>query len=423
VSQSHLIPRITFDGPALEFDFPAMRIGTAEYDEGPTGATVFWFPRGIKATVDVRGGAPGTLNTDGLRLSYESHFVHAICFAGGSSYGLSAATGAANQIKEQTERSSEWQNIAVVAGAIIFDLGGRRFNTITPDDALGRAAMLAAQPNRFWLGPRGAGRFAMQGAWFGNRQHSGQGAAFRESGPTKVGVFTVVNAGGTVVDRNGDVVRCSNDPAQMCLPVADYLKQVLEARTRPVTDPRTNTTNTLVVTNQRMDFWSLQRLAVQVHASMGRAIQPFHTSHDGDVLFAATTDEITNPAMAGVDLAVFASEVAWDAVLASVPPLPTFRRDRVSLSTEQLGRYPGRYDFGHDTYLVISRDNNRLFAEATGRQEVYGFPLNERIELVPTSEAAFYARNARLDVLRFADNGGTLELNPEPWVLQARRVS
>src|SRR5215216_1353053 len=65
------VPRTTFEGKTLEFDFPGMLIGTAEYDEGPTGVTAFIFPNRVKGAVDVRGGAPGTVNTDALRLGYE----------------------------------------------------------------------------------------------------------------------------------------------------------------------------------------------------------------------------------------------------------------------------------------------------------------------------------------------------------------
>ena len=56
--------------PTLQVDFPALRIGVTEYEEGPTGATVFYFPDGVMAAVDVRGGAPGTILTDSLRRSY-----------------------------------------------------------------------------------------------------------------------------------------------------------------------------------------------------------------------------------------------------------------------------------------------------------------------------------------------------------------
>src|SRR5205085_4980012 len=133
---------------------------------------------GAKAAVDVRGGAPGTINTDALRLAYETPFVDAVTFAGGSSYGLSVATGVAQAIKEHQESPNELASIATVAGAIIFDVGSRRYSSVVPDEALGRAAFAAAQSGRFLLGAHGAGRFAMNRGDFGDtaRGNSGQAA-------------------------------------------------------------------------------------------------------------------------------------------------------------------------------------------------------------------------------------------------------
>jgi hypothetical protein len=81
-----LVPVTAFDGPALELDFPALRIGVAEYGEGPTGCTVFYFPEGVSTAVDMRGGAIGASET-----FYGRH--HAICFAGGSAFGLEVVSG------------------------------------------------------------------------------------------------------------------------------------------------------------------------------------------------------------------------------------------------------------------------------------------------------------------------------------------
>ena len=78
-------------------------------------------------------------------------------------------------------------------------------------------------------------------------------------------------------------------------------------------------TISLLVTNQELAFSDLERLAIQVHTSMARAIQPFATTNDGDVLYAATTGEVENPELSVTDLGVIAAEVAWDSILSSVP--------------------------------------------------------------------------------------------------------
>ena len=90
--QTAPVPRTRFDGPALTFEFPGLRIGVAEYEEGPTGTTVFHFPDRVMAVVDVRGGAPGTLFTDALRLGNAERRFDGIVFAGGSAYGLAAVS-------------------------------------------------------------------------------------------------------------------------------------------------------------------------------------------------------------------------------------------------------------------------------------------------------------------------------------------
>src|SRR5688572_20090559 len=368
-----LSPRTVLSpGPALAFDFPGLEIGVAEYDEGPTGATVFYFPKGVTAAVDVRGGSPATINTDALRLAYPSAFVDAITFAGGSSYGLAAATGVADAIKEERSGSGDWGNIATVAGAIIFDLGGRRFNVVTPDYDLGRAAFRARRPNRFPLANHGAGRFTTQGGYFADslRQHSGQGAAFRQIGPTKVAVFIIVNSLGTIVGRDGRIVRCGRMTATGCGTIADRMTGKLRdiangpAGKTTASAPTDNTTLTLVVTNEKLPYWALQRLAVQVHTSLARGIQPFSTENDGDVLFAVTTGEVDNAGLSAVDLGLVASEVAWDAVLSSIPPLPAGNPVSASQSTARLDALAGTYSLSPVARVSIRRDSNRLTIEA-----------------------------------------------------------
>ncbi len=432
-----LRPVISFDGPVLELDFPALHIGVAEYDEGPTGATVFYFPDGVIGAVDVRGGGPGTVLTDLLRLGYETPFVSAISFAGGSAYGLAAAAGVAAEIKSRRVDPTAWDSIAVVPGAIIFDLGGRRFNAITPDEALGRAALRTARPGVFPLGARGAGRFAMQGSFFGPRRYSGQGGAFRQVGPTKIAVFTVVNARGTVVDRDGRVVRCSIDPeVTECGSITTALERAFERMETPTGDESvppgggvtSNTTITLVVTNQRIGHWALQRLATHVHSSMARAIQPFHTENDGDALFAVTTGEVTNADLAPEDLYVLAADVAWDAVLSSVPDLPARETQVIALGPERLAQLAGDYDFGTGAVLSIRREGARLLAEATGTKDIYGFRRGDQSgphELRPTSALDFLSQNESGDRIRFVLVGGRatgLILNPGPWGLSADRI-
>ena len=201
-----LVPQTELDGPELRFDFPGLRIGIAEYGEGPTGCTVFHLPPGGAAcAVDVRGGSPGTIG------AYE--WTHAICLAGGSLYGLEAACGVAAELMAMRGYTVGWAEVELVFGAIIYDFG-RRENSIYPDRNLGRAALRAAREGVFPLGARGAGRSATVGKTFSfdEGEPSGQGGAWRRLGDTRIAVFTVVNAFGAIVDRDGTVVRGHRDP-------------------------------------------------------------------------------------------------------------------------------------------------------------------------------------------------------------------
>jgi 6-aminohexanoate-oligomer endohydrolase len=304
-----LQPRTDLEGRQLTFDFPGLLIGSAEYDEGPTGCTVFRFPQGVSTAVDVRGGWVG--------MTQAFEFCHAVCLTAGSLLGLEAVAGVMSGILAENAYSLE-KGLPVVNGAVIYDYG-RRQNLVYPDKALGRAAFEAAKPGVFLLGARGAGRSAGVGGALdrSQREASGQGGAFRQVGDVKIAVFTVANPLGAIIDRTGRVVRGNLDQATG---ERATMFDALERRLAAGETPRTwfgNTTLSLVVTNQKLDAYSLTQLGRQVHSSMARAIQPFHTVRDGDVLYTVTTDAVES-SLDTTSLGVLASELAWDAVLSAV---------------------------------------------------------------------------------------------------------
>jgi L-aminopeptidase/D-esterase-like protein len=308
-----LVPRTAFDVPVLEFDFPALQIGVAAYEEGPTGCTVFRFASDPTSVIDVRGGFPGTIHGT----TEEDIRTAAICFAGGSSYGVEAASGVAAEIFAE----SGYADMRLVRGAIVYDFA--RDNRIYPDKALGQAALKSARTGVFPLGRAGVGCGLTCGAGFGGveAERTGQGGAFRQVGSTKIAVFTAVNAAGAIVNRQGQVVRGHRDPKTgKRYHYRELLERKLSANEAAEPPQGKNTTLTLVVTNQKLTGyfetrWQLRQLARQVHSSMARAIQPFHSYGDGDILFAVTTGEAENKALNLTDLGVLASELAWDAVL------------------------------------------------------------------------------------------------------------
>ena len=299
-------------GGLLTFDFPALRIGSATYAEGPTGCTVFHFPKQARFAVDVRGGAPGVL----LLGQWESgeQLLDAVCFTGGSVYGFEALTGVSAEIFSERNHSGQWFDIARVHGAVIYDYRPRN-NTIYPDRALGQAAYRAAVSGVFPCGRVGAGASATAGKLFGAQEweYAGQGGAFFTSGDLKVAVFTVVNAVGVVTDRSGKVVcGLKSEQSELRSTPIERVHQTLNSDAN-----LGNTTLTILVTNQRLTPFALRQLARQVHTSMARAIHPFHAPTDGDVFFAVSTEELDSTQVSEVELGIIASELAWDAVLSS----------------------------------------------------------------------------------------------------------
>ncbi len=436
-------PHVSYDGPALAFDFPGVKVGVAEYEEGPTGTTVLYFPTPVVAAVDVRGGAPGTINTDGLRLAYDDPVagVNAIVLSGGSAYGLSAATGVANALKDVITDAGNFDDVAGVSGAIIFDLGDRRFNTITPDEELGRAALASARAGWFPLGARGAGRFAMQG-YSGITQHSGQGAAFRQSGDTKVLVVTV-NNGGLVVDRKGQVMRCSHPVDGHCGSIADVIaahlatvgkaKQAQADFGRKQINPQgltRNTTLTVVLTNKSLPIWALQRLGVQVHNSMARGDQPMAEGDDGDTLFTVTTGKVAGAVINDTDmddLGMLASETAWDALLASLPQVPPKTpRTNIVVSPKELDSIVASYAFSSDAIAVVRRKGTALEIELTGHTTSSNYlSVGKPARLTPVATDEFEIAGPREDRLHI-DRDATgailgITINPGPWAVQATR--
>ncbi len=399
-----------------------LSIGIGQYEEGPTGVTVFRFARKVMAAVDVRGGAPGTVNTDYLRLGYDKSELDAIVLSGGSWYGLESTTAVASALKDDGVRDGRWSNLALTAGAIVYDFGDRRLNEIYPDKRLAQAAARATRPGVFPLGAQGAGRYVKTGVIFGCGGYSGQGGAFRQIGNLKIAAFAVVNAGGVVTRRDGSFAACYADPAWGAVTRTSAI--IAKAVGKSIDESaRRNTTISLVVTNQKMSPAELQRLAVQVHTSMARAIQPFATEGDGDVLYAVSTGEIDAPAAGSIvsaGIGLVASEVMWDAILASVPEqvasaVPDPVRHNSAAALRALA---GTYRFSDEASLAVTVEGGMLYAQALGQRDVYGIgrsaPVMLQAARSPDGRPLFMLPGRYPLSLRF-DGGGALVLNPGTW--------
>ena len=205
---------------------------------------------------------------------------------------------------------------------------------------------------------------------------------------------------------------------------ADLLQTVREtsAGGPAQTKATQNTTISLVVVNQKLSFGDLQRLAVQVHTSMARGLQPYATEFDGDVLFAVSTGEVDLPqdekarSVVITKLPIIASELMWDAVLSSVPAQPQLPKP-VSTKTPLPGKYAGTYKFSRFVTVKITAKDGRLFAQATGERDAYAIGRGKATELVPVSAALdkFTIATATRYPLVLDFSSGTLVINPGNW--------
>ncbi len=302
----------------FRFDFDDLLVGTAEYPAGPTGCTVFRFPRATVGAIDVRGGAAAVRESTSLEAAHSFGLIDALFFAGGSSYGLDVGSGVMQELLAQRKRRTGFDDIPAVPGAVVYDFDGRDDAGVCPDAELGARAFREARTGQVLVGRAGAGANVSVGSFLGTEwaERSGQGAAFGRVAGMRLFVLSVVNAVGNVLDRGGRIIAGSRDPRTgERVPVTAGLLRTQPPRRAP----RRHTTLTAVVTDAELNHPELQRLAAMTHAALGRVIEPFATPLDGDTLFAASTG--TAPLKRGwsvAELGAFAGQLAQDAVLEAV---------------------------------------------------------------------------------------------------------
>ncbi|MBC7434973.1 MAG: P1 family peptidase [Bdellovibrionales bacterium] len=256
----------------------------------PTGCTVIIARDGAVAGVDVRGAAPGTRETDLLAPGNLVQKVHAIMLAGGSAWGLDAASGAMQWLEAQgVGLDVKVARVPLVPGAVLFDLmvGDA---SIRPDAQSGWRACAAASTKAPAQGNVGAGSGAAVGKLFGieRAMKGGIGTASVTVGGVTVGALVACNALGDVVDPDtGQVVagaRTANGrkllDSRKAILRGDLLKPLLAG---------TNTTIGVIATDALITKVQAQRLAQMGHDGLARSINPVHTMLDGDTIFALGT--------------------------------------------------------------------------------------------------------------------------------------
>lgn len=257
---------------------PGVAVGHYTDPIGATGVTVLTFPEPNVAVVDVRGGAPGTRETDALGAAIKPVTVNAIMFAGGSAFGLDAAAGISEEIEAEGRGApTPMGPVPIIPGAIVFDLmTGDPPRRPGPED--GAAAYRARREDPVPLGRVGAGSGTTVAGWRGPdaMRYGGVGsAAVRIDGAT-IGALVVLNAVGDVFTLEGEALT-GGSHASTEVPVG------------PVPD---NTTLVCVATDAGIaDRSELRRVAIRAHDAMGACIRPTHTRYDGDSAFVVSFGE------------------------------------------------------------------------------------------------------------------------------------
>jgi L-aminopeptidase/D-esterase-like protein len=268
-------------------DVPGIKAGHCTDLDAVTGCTVVLCERGAMGGVDVRGGAPATLGTDALKPGTLVEAVHAVLLAGGSAFGLDAASGVLRWCEERGIGISFGGSvIPIVAGAVIFDLGIGR-SDVRPDADAGYRAAAAATGGAVAQGSVGAGTGATV-AKAGGPERATKGGLGSASEVTDsgliVGALFVVNAVGEVL-QDGRVI------AGPRMDDGSFGDSMTMLRERAQQQTPQNTTIGVVATNARLTKEQANRLAMVAHDGLARAVRPAHTLYDGDTIFALATGE------------------------------------------------------------------------------------------------------------------------------------
>jgi len=300
-------------------DVAGIRVGHFTDARRPTGCTVVLLPEGTVGGVDVRGAAPGTRETDLLSPFNAVEHVNAVLLAGGSAFGLDAASGVVRWLEARgTGAAVGPHRVPIVPAAILFDLftGDAR---IRPDADAGQAACEAASTAAPAEGNVGAGAGALVGKMFGldRAMKGGIGSASLTVGGITVAALVAVNAVGDVVDP------ATGQPLAGAR-TADGLQLLNTTRAllggaRPAFMPGGSaTTLGVVATDARLTKAQAGKLAQMAHDGFARSINPVHTMTDGDTIFALATGGAGDVAFDLSVLGIAAAEVTARAVLRAV---------------------------------------------------------------------------------------------------------
>ena len=295
-------------------DVPGILVGHAQDAAAAKGCTVILCESGTAAGVDVRGGSPGTLETDCLAPTASMPCPQAFYLCGGSAFGLDGAAGVRKYLEQKgIGFDTGVARVPIVSGAVIFDLNVGAAD-VRPDAAMGMEACRNAGVDVV-QGNVGAGIGATAGWAAGpsRRTKAGLGTASCRTGDLIVGAIVVVNCYGDVVDpATGEVLAGTLTEDGNGFAGSLRLLTATPMGTNPFTS---HSTIGVVASNARLDKSQASRVAMMAHDGFARAIVPVHTLAEGDIIFSAVTGAVE----AGVSVVgAMAAEAMVQAVLNAV---------------------------------------------------------------------------------------------------------
>jgi L-aminopeptidase/D-esterase-like protein len=296
-------------------DVPGVAVGHFTDSRRPTGCTAVLTEEGAVCGVDVRGGAPGSRETALLDPVNTVAAVHGILLAGGSAFGLDAASGVMRYLEERGRGFAVGAlRVPIVPAAILFDLGVGDAR-IRPDAAAGYAAAKGATGGPVAEGSVGAGAGATVGKLWGI-EHAMKGglgtASLRLPNGLVVAALAAVNAIGDVRDPEGGRLLAGARGADGGLRGS---MSALVAGDAPAAVMGANTTLAVVATNATLTKAQATRVATMSHDGLARTIEPVHTPWDGDTVFALATGRV---AASELLVGALAAEVTARAIVRAI---------------------------------------------------------------------------------------------------------
>lgn len=297
---------------------PGIKVGHVTDAVAATGCTVILCPPKTVGAVDVRGGAPGTRETDLLQPYNRVEEVTAIMLSGGSAFGLASADGAMQWLHEHEigYMSGAGFLVPIVPAAILFDLAVGNPD-VRPTAKMGYQACENATDAAVEQGSVGAGTGARIGAMLGNNRASKGGigsAAIELPNGLIIAALMAVNAVGDVLDEQGNILAgLRNEDGSGFMGMLNAITEMMSSQTQP--DSRENTVIGVVATNAKLSKAHTYKVAQQAHDGIARAVNPAHTMFDGDAIFALSTGEIpAQPTLVGAYAAEMVSAAIRNAV-------------------------------------------------------------------------------------------------------------